>query len=110
MVDAILAKIFGTRNEREIKALRPAIAAINDLEPSVQQLSDTGNLALSRPNGQLLTPSWSVSEGTVRPETGDTATWSAPAKAGTYQVVLIVSDGAVRAGQQITLDVVAASP
>ena len=33
MVDAVLAKIFGTRNEREVKAMRPVIAAINDLEP-----------------------------------------------------------------------------
>src|SRR6195952_3230739 len=40
MVDALLAKIFGTRNEREIKAMRPTIAAINDLESSIQQLSD----------------------------------------------------------------------
>jgi preprotein translocase subunit SecA len=40
MIDATLAKIFGTKNEREIKAMRPAIAAINDLESSVQQLSD----------------------------------------------------------------------
>src|SRR5438067_2385400 len=40
MVDAVLAKIFGTRNEREVKAMRPTIAAINDLEPSMQQLSD----------------------------------------------------------------------
>jgi len=40
MIDAALAKIFGTRNEREIKAMRPVIAAINDLEPSLQQLSD----------------------------------------------------------------------
>ncbi len=40
MVDALLAKIFGTKNEREIKAMRPTIAAINDLEPSIQQLSD----------------------------------------------------------------------
>ena len=40
MVDALLAKIFGTRNEREIKALRPRIAAINDLEASISQLSD----------------------------------------------------------------------
>ena len=40
MVDAVLAKIFGTRNEREIKAMRPVVAAINDLEPSLQQLSD----------------------------------------------------------------------
>ena len=40
MVDAVLAKIFGTRNEREVKAMRPVIAAINDLEPATQQLSD----------------------------------------------------------------------
>jgi preprotein translocase subunit SecA len=40
MVDAVLAKIFGTRNEREVKAMRPVIAAINDLEPSIQNLSD----------------------------------------------------------------------
>ena len=36
IVDAILAKIFGTKNEREIKAMRPTVAAINDLEPAMQ--------------------------------------------------------------------------
>jgi preprotein translocase subunit SecA len=41
MLDATLAKIFGTRNEREVKRLRPLVAAINDLEPGLQQLSDT---------------------------------------------------------------------
>jgi preprotein translocase subunit SecA len=40
MVDAFLAKIFGTKHEREMKALRPLIAAINELEPRMQQLSD----------------------------------------------------------------------
>src|SRR3984957_924543 len=40
MIDATLAKIFGTKNDREIKAMRPLVAAINDLEPSVQSLSD----------------------------------------------------------------------
>jgi preprotein translocase subunit SecA len=40
MIDAVLAKVFGTKNEREIKALRPTIAAINDLEPHLQTLSD----------------------------------------------------------------------
>ncbi len=40
MIDAVLAKIFGTKHEREVKAIRPLIAAINELEPSVQQLSD----------------------------------------------------------------------
>lgn len=40
MVDAILAKIFGTKNEREIKGLRPLVSAINDLEPKLQGFSD----------------------------------------------------------------------
>jgi preprotein translocase subunit SecA len=40
MVDALLAKVFGTKHEREMKALRPTIAAINALEPQMQALSD----------------------------------------------------------------------
>jgi len=40
MLDAILAKIFGTKNERELKGLRPMVSAINDLEPALQGLSD----------------------------------------------------------------------
>src|SRR5690348_5520186 len=40
IVDDVLAKIFGTRNEREVKAMRPVVAAISDLESSLQQLSD----------------------------------------------------------------------
>src|ERR1035437_2013999 len=40
MVEAILAKVFGTKNKSEIKAIQPIIAAINDLEPAVHQLSD----------------------------------------------------------------------
>src|SRR5579863_4907946 len=40
MIDAVLAKIFGTRNEREIKRLLPTIAAINELEPNLRSLSD----------------------------------------------------------------------
>src|SRR5438045_321010 len=40
MIDAVLAKIFGTQNERDIKAIRPRIVAINALEPEIKQLSD----------------------------------------------------------------------
>ena len=40
MIDAVLAKIFGTKHEREIKAIRPLIAAINDLEPQMEKLSN----------------------------------------------------------------------
>src|SRR6202051_3115272 len=39
-LDSVLAKIFGTKHEREIKAMRPLIAAINDLEPRMRELSD----------------------------------------------------------------------
>jgi preprotein translocase subunit SecA len=40
MLDAALAKIFGTKHEREIKKMRPMVAAISDLEPAMQKLSD----------------------------------------------------------------------
>jgi len=40
MLDAVLAKVFGTKHEREIKKMRPMIAAIGDLEPAMQKLSD----------------------------------------------------------------------
>jgi len=41
MFDAILAKVFGTKNERQIKAILPIVEAIGALEPSMQQLSDS---------------------------------------------------------------------
>ncbi len=38
--DKILAKIFGTKHEREVKAMRPMIEAINALAPQMEQMSD----------------------------------------------------------------------
>src|SRR3954468_5463678 len=40
IVDAVLAKIFGTKNEREVKEMLPTVAAINDFEPAMRELSD----------------------------------------------------------------------
>src|SRR5713101_3486639 len=40
MLDTILAKTFGTKHEREVKAMRPLIAAIGELEPRMKELSD----------------------------------------------------------------------
>ncbi len=40
IVDAILAKLFGTKTERDIKLMLPTVAAINDFEPVIGQLSD----------------------------------------------------------------------
>src|SRR5579864_8308917 len=40
MIDAVLAKIFGTKTGREVKRMMPTVAAINDLEPQLRELSD----------------------------------------------------------------------
>jgi hypothetical protein len=80
-----------------------------DVWTPVAQASDTGTLTLSRPNGELLTPAWSTGNGTIAPQTGDAVTWTAPATAGTYTITLIVSDGVVRSGQLVSLDVAPAA-
>ena len=36
----ILNKVFGSKNERELKKLQPAVDHINTLEPALQKLSD----------------------------------------------------------------------
>ncbi|MGQ9577712.1 MAG: preprotein translocase subunit SecA [Candidatus Aminicenantales bacterium] len=36
----VINKLFGTKNERDLKKLRPYVAAINELEPSIQKLTD----------------------------------------------------------------------
>ena len=40
MIDKVLAKVFGTQHERDIKKLLPRVARINALEPAMQALSD----------------------------------------------------------------------
>jgi preprotein translocase subunit SecA len=40
LIQTIAAKIFGTKNEREVKRLIPKVEAINALEPEMQKLSD----------------------------------------------------------------------
>jgi preprotein translocase subunit SecA len=39
-IDKVLAKIFGTANERELKRIRPLVAEINAREPEIQRLTD----------------------------------------------------------------------
>jgi preprotein translocase subunit SecA len=40
MIDKFLTKVFGSSNQRYLKTIRPIIARINELEPSVKKLSD----------------------------------------------------------------------
>ncbi len=40
MLDTLLAKVFGTENQRLLKRLQPRVAQINDREPEIRALSD----------------------------------------------------------------------
>ncbi|PYX40239.1 MAG: preprotein translocase subunit SecA, partial [Acidobacteria bacterium] len=40
MINTLVAKVFGTKNEREVKRLMPQVEAINALEPAMRKLSD----------------------------------------------------------------------
>jgi preprotein translocase subunit SecA len=40
LINTLLGKIFGTRNEREIKRMMPNVEAISALEPEIEKLSD----------------------------------------------------------------------
>jgi preprotein translocase subunit SecA len=41
MVQVLLKKIFGTKNERELKRIQPIVESINDLEPEISALTDS---------------------------------------------------------------------
>ena len=40
MLNNVLAKVFGTSNERAVKRLLPAVEQINAFEPAIKALSD----------------------------------------------------------------------
>jgi len=40
ILDKILAKLFGTQHEREVKKMQPVVAEVNELEAGFKQLSD----------------------------------------------------------------------
>jgi preprotein translocase subunit SecA len=40
IIDKALSKVFGTKHERDVKAMRPRVAAINELEAGIKPLSD----------------------------------------------------------------------
>jgi preprotein translocase subunit SecA len=42
MIDLVAKKIFGTKNERELKRMGPLVVRVNELEKSIQALDDTG--------------------------------------------------------------------
>jgi hypothetical protein len=61
-------------------------------------------VTLVKPNGSLLKPYWEASEGALDGGAKGAVVWTAPAP-GTYEVTLVVSDGVVRVGQRLSLEV-----
>ncbi|HAU30240.1 TPA: preprotein translocase subunit SecA [Candidatus Dependentiae bacterium] len=45
MIAAVLARVFGTRNERELRRIGPIVEKINSLEPVMQKLDADGMVA-----------------------------------------------------------------
>jgi len=41
MFDAIIGKVFGTSNDRELKKIAPIVSEVNAIEPQISQLSDS---------------------------------------------------------------------
>ncbi|MFQ6070680.1 MAG: preprotein translocase subunit SecA [Candidatus Aminicenantales bacterium] len=41
MLNSLIQKIFGTKNERDLKRLQPYVVAVNELEPEIRKLSDS---------------------------------------------------------------------
>ena len=40
MVFSFLTKVFGSKNERDLRQLQPLVDRINELEPEIQALTD----------------------------------------------------------------------
>ena len=54
MFGAVLKKIFGTRNERELKRIRPVVAQIGAFEPALRELTDAALAAKTAEFKELL--------------------------------------------------------
>jgi hypothetical protein len=79
---------------------------VANLWPTVNAFVDTATLVLVRPNDGSFLPIWQAPEGgDLGAGAGPTATWIAPGTAGTYAVVLTVSDGTHRFGRTLAIEV-----
>jgi hypothetical protein len=73
--------------------------------PTVNEFVRSNTATLIRPNDTMLLPSWQAPEGgDLGAGAGTSATWIAPAN-GTYNLILIVSDGERRFGRKLPIEV-----
>ena len=74
--------------------------------PAVDALVRGGEVQLQRPSPENLKPEWTASGGSIEAgSTGGAVTWIAPNEGGTYEIALLVSDGASRVGRRLSLEV-----
>ena len=79
-----------------------------DIWNTVLSYTNDGQLLLQTPYGPYLQPQWRATDGQIEAVSGSgAAVWRAPARTGAHRVTLVVSDGVVFLGQQLTLNVTA---
>ncbi len=70
---------------------------------TVSTFVEEGTVRLELPYGPYLSPRWRSSDGTVEGGEDGVIVWRAPERAGAYDITLVVSDGVIFVGQQISL-------
>jgi len=77
-----------------------------DIWNTVATFVEEGTVRLELPYGPYLTPRWDSSGGAIEGDTSrGVATWRAPDQPGVFDITLVVSDGVVFVGQQLSLRV-----
>jgi hypothetical protein len=82
-----------------------ATSDVANLWPAVAEFVRANAVSLGRPNDQALLPVWQAEAGEVGAGVGTTATWITPSTAGTFNLLLIVSDGEQRFGRRLAVEV-----
>jgi hypothetical protein len=83
-----------------------ASSDVANLWPTVDEFVRANAVSLGRPNDQALLPVWQATDGgDVGAGAGTTATWIAPSTAGTFNLLLVVSDGELRFGRRLAVEV-----
>ena len=77
-----------------------------DVWNTVSTYVEEGSVRLELPYGPYLQPEWRTSGGTIEGQ-GALVVWRAPQAPGVYDVTLLLSDGQVFVGQQLSLRVTA---
>lgn len=97
-----LARRFGLGGVTVVGA--SADDGLPDVWGAVAQFVAEGGARLELPYGPYLQPSWRASDGAIE-GTGGLVVWRAPQNPGVYDITLVVSDGVVFIGQQLSLRV-----